>query len=110
MSVDFPISTKVISLGRVANPVIPLLVLTQRGYAPFDFLIDTGADCSMIPSAIAQAELGLDLTLCPQEVFFGTSPSRLTTTAISSDSPDSPGNPTLGRSLLSPKVSYVKYI
>ena len=71
MPVDFPIGAKVISLGRVANPVIPLLVLTRTGYASFDFLIDTGADCSMIPAAIAQAELGVELARCPQEIFFG---------------------------------------
>lgn len=71
MPVDFPIGTKVISLGRVADPVIPLLVLTRTGYLPFDFLVDTGADCSMMPAAIAQAELGLDLARCPQEIFFG---------------------------------------
>ena len=71
MPVEFSIGTKVISLGRVADPVVPLLVLTRRGYAPFDFLIDTGADCSMIPASIAQVELGIDLTRSPQETFFG---------------------------------------
>jgi len=71
MPVDFPIGWKTISLGRVANPVIPLLVRTRRGYVSFDFLIDTGADCSMIPASIAQAELGVVLARCPQETFFG---------------------------------------
>lgn len=71
MSVDFPIGTKVISLGRVADPVVPLLMLTRTGYVPFDFLIDTGADCSMIPASIAQTELGVELAQCPQETFLG---------------------------------------
>lgn len=71
MPVEFPLGTKVISLGRVADPVVPIFVNTIRGYAPFDFLVDTGADCSMIPAAIATIELGVDLTRCPQEVFFG---------------------------------------
>lgn len=71
MPVEFPIGTKVISLGRVANPVIPILLCTQRGYLPFDFLIDTGADCSIIPASIAEAELGVKLSRCPQEIFFG---------------------------------------
>jgi len=71
MAVDFPIGTKVISLGRVADPVVPLLLRTRNGYLPFDFLVDTGADCSMMPAAIAQTELGIDLSRCTQEVFFG---------------------------------------
>lgn len=71
MPVDFPIGTKVISLGRVADPVVPLLVRTRQGYLPFDFLVDTGADCSMMPAAIATTELGIDLARCPQETFFG---------------------------------------
>ena len=71
MSVEFPFGTKVISLGRIADPVIPILVRTQRGYLPFDFLIDTGADCSMIPASIAETELGVRLSQCPQDLFFG---------------------------------------
>ena len=43
MPVDFPIGTKVISLGRVADPVVPLLVLTRTGYLPFDFLFKYAA-------------------------------------------------------------------
>ncbi len=77
MSVDFPIGTKAISLGRVAEPVVPLLMRTRNGYAPFDFLIDTGADCSIIPAAIAETELGLDLSRCRQDVFFGIEGSGL---------------------------------
>ena len=60
-----------ISLGRVADPVIPLVVCTQRGELPFDFLIDTGADCSMIPASIAESELGVELSRCPHDFFFG---------------------------------------
>ena len=71
MAVEFPIGTKVISLGRVADPVVPLLVRTVRGYLPFDFLIDTGADCSMIPASIAETELGVPLARLPHDVFFG---------------------------------------
>ena len=71
MAVEFPIGFKVISLGRVADPVVPLLVRTTRGYLPFDFLIDTGADCSMLPAAIAETELGVTLSRCPRETFFG---------------------------------------
>jgi len=71
MPVEFPLGTKVISLGRVADPVIPVLLRTVKGYLPFDFLIDTGADCSMIPASIAIAELGVRLSQCSTETFFG---------------------------------------
>ena len=71
MPIEFPIGTKVISLGRVVDPVIPLLVRTSKGYLPFDFLVDTGADCSMIPAAMAEAELGVRLSTLPQDLFFG---------------------------------------
>ena len=71
MPIEFPIGTKVISLGRVPDPVIPIRVRTRRGYLPFDFLIDTGADCSMIPASIAEAELGVRLSHCPHDFFFG---------------------------------------
>ena len=71
MPVEFPLGTKVISLGRVANPVIPILVHTRRGVLSFDFLIDTGADCSMIPASIAETELGVKLSACPHDTFFG---------------------------------------
>ena len=37
---------------------------------PVDFPIGT-ADCSMMPAAIAEMELGVDLARCPQEIFFG---------------------------------------
>ena len=71
MPIEFPLGTKAIPIGRVANPVIPLLVRTHRGDLPFDFLIDTGADCSMIPLAIAETELGVKPADCPQDTFFG---------------------------------------
>ena len=77
MSVDFPIGTKVISLGRVTNPVVPILVRTRSGYVPFDFLVDTGADCSMMPASIAETELGMSLARVPQETFFGIEGSGL---------------------------------
>ena len=71
MPVEFPLGTKVTSFGRVPDPVVPFLLLTKDGYVPFDFLIDTGADCSMIPASIAQTDLGVDLARCHQEVFVG---------------------------------------
>jgi len=71
MPVDFPLGSKVIAWGRVAHPIIPLPVLTRMGYVSFDFLVDTGADCSMLPAAIAETELGINLARCPQDLFFG---------------------------------------
>ena len=71
MPVEFPLGTKVIRFGAVPNPVIPLAVKTRSGYVAFDFLIDAGADCSMIPASIAETELGMTLSRCPQDMFFG---------------------------------------
>ena len=71
MPVDFPLGSKVIAWGRVAHPIIPLPVLTRMGYVSFDFLVDTGADCSMIPATIATTDLGVTLAQCPQETFVG---------------------------------------
>lgn len=71
MPIEFPLGTKAISLGRVIDPVIPLLVKTRSGYLPFDFLVDSGADCTMIPASMAQVELGVELSKCPQDLFFG---------------------------------------
>ena len=77
MSVDFSVGTKVISLGRIVNPVVTILVKTRSGYVPFDFLIDTGADCSMIPASIAETELGVSLARASQDTFFGIEGSGL---------------------------------
>ena len=71
MPVEFPIGTKVIALGRVTDPVIPVLLKTPHGLLPFDFLVDSGADCSMIPASIAETELGITLSQCPQDILFG---------------------------------------
>ncbi len=71
MAVEFSLGTKVISLGRVVDPVIPIHIRTVRGYLPFDVLLDTGADCSMIPASIAETELGVTLARLPQDLFFG---------------------------------------
>lgn len=71
MPIDFPIGTKVVALGHVTEPVIPILIKTRNGYVPFDFLVDTGADCSMMPASIATLELGINLARCPRQTFLG---------------------------------------
>lgn len=53
MALEFPLHDVETSLGIVPEPIIPVELLTQEGYCPFDFLLDTGADCSMLPASMA---------------------------------------------------------
>lgn len=63
-SITFPLKDKVTSIGVVPDPKITLLVLTRYGYEPFNFLLDTGADCTMAPASLAE-DVGIDLQTCP---------------------------------------------
>lgn len=57
---EFPFGEKRTALGILADPIIRIPILTKYGYQNFDFLVDTGADCSMMPAAAAQ-DLSIDL-------------------------------------------------
>lgn len=70
MSVKFPIPEKISDLGLLIDPVIPVRILTKSGFQSFDFLLDTGADCSMMPGSVA-SDLGLDLKTLPRISFGG---------------------------------------
>ena len=39
--------------GKVCNPVIVVEVALQTGYQPFEFLLDSGADCTIVPKHMA---------------------------------------------------------
>ena len=70
MPIKFPLGKKRISLGTVADPIVTLPVQTKFGYENFDFLLDTGADCTMLPKSLAD-ELGIDLSRVKKERFYG---------------------------------------
>ena len=70
MPVKFPLKTKTTDLGVVSDPVISIGVLTRHGYLNFDFLVDTGADYTMMPKTMAPI-LGIRLDGLPKVQFGG---------------------------------------
>lgn len=70
MSIEFPLGKKVITLGEVSNPVITVNILTIEGSLPFKFILDTGADCTVLPKYMAQLA-GVNLSSCQQDHTYG---------------------------------------
>ena len=58
--IEFPLKDKITSVGIVPDPKITVNVLTKFGYEPFSFLLDTGADCTIVPLSLAE-DIGIDL-------------------------------------------------
>lgn len=71
MQSEFPLNQKRTELGAIPDPVVPIPVLTIHGYQKFDFLVDTGADCSIMPKSVAK-DLGIKLSSLPVMRFCGT--------------------------------------
>lgn len=70
MSIEFPLVNKRTSLGIVPDSLIPAELLTKFGYQTLQFVLDTGADFTMLPHHMAEV-IGIDLTTCPQGVSYG---------------------------------------
>lgn len=70
MSIEYPLNKNKTSLGTIADPTITIEILTKYGYRFFEFLLDTGADCTMLPKFMAEI-IGLDLTTCQRTKSFG---------------------------------------
>ncbi|MFH1563071.1 MAG: aspartyl protease family protein [Nitrospirota bacterium] len=70
MSIEFPLLEKRTHLGVIPDPKIDILILEKSGYAPYRFLLDTGADCTMMPSSAAE-DLDIDLNRCPIDRSYG---------------------------------------
>ena len=70
MRIKFPLNKKRTQLGLISEPVIPIHVLTKYGYQQFDFLVDTGADCSIMPASVA-VDLNMDIMKLPRIHFTG---------------------------------------
>ncbi len=66
MPIEFPLSEKRTRFGLLPDPKITLNVRTRGGYFPYRFLLDTGADVSMVPFSMAE-DLGLDVSRCPRD-------------------------------------------
>lgn len=48
-SIEFPLLKKHTSLGEVSSPKIPVSIKTIKGYQTFPFLLDVGADFTLLP-------------------------------------------------------------
>jgi predicted aspartyl protease len=72
MRVSFPLGYRYdTDLGVVPEAVIPVFILTKGGsYESYDFIVDTGADCCIVPRSIAE-DLGIDIKSLPSTTFKG---------------------------------------
>jgi predicted aspartyl protease len=61
---EIPLSFKATPLGIISDPRIPVTVATTRGQQTFEFLLDTGADFSLAPRALAE-QIGLNWLSLP---------------------------------------------
>ncbi|MBI2611718.1 retroviral-like aspartic protease family protein [Candidatus Gottesmanbacteria bacterium] len=61
---------KVDKLGILFYPVVSIELLTIYGFKKFDFLVDTGADVTTIPSSVASL-LHVNLNKLPKSITVG---------------------------------------
>jgi predicted aspartyl protease len=69
-SFEFPLAYKQTPFGPLSDPRIPLVIRATAGDLTFGFLVDTGADFSVVPRRIAD-EVGLDWDHLPDATFMG---------------------------------------
>lgn len=67
---EFSILEKKTTLGNIPDVEIPLLVKTRYGYQQMDFLLDTGADFTMLPAHLSKW-LGINLNNLPKDRSYG---------------------------------------
>ena len=70
MSIEFPLVNKRTSFGIIPDSLIPVEVLTKFGYQSLEFVLDTGADFTMLPRHMAEV-IEIDLSACPQSRSYG---------------------------------------
>lgn len=63
MPIEFPLAEIPTPFGLLLNPTLTLVVKSRRGDFLFRFLVDSGADVSMMPRSAADT-LGVDLAGC----------------------------------------------
>ena len=54
----------------VVEPIIPLAIMTREGFKLYDFLVDSGADFTLLPKHFA-FEIGIDLAKCKKSTTLG---------------------------------------
>jgi predicted aspartyl protease len=76
VSIEFSLTFKSTPLGMLGDPRIRVTVRTPTVDEPFDFLLDTGADCSLAPRWLAD-RLGLDWETLPSIAFSSAGPGMV---------------------------------
>jgi predicted aspartyl protease len=64
VSIEFPLLKKVTAFGVIEDALIPATLQTRRGTLRLQFILDTGADFSMLPRHMADV-VGVDLMQAP---------------------------------------------
>jgi hypothetical protein len=70
VSIEFPYRYKESPFGRLPDPLATIFVCTWYGWRPFDFLVDSGADVTMVPKSLAEW-VGVDLKKLPRLRSYG---------------------------------------
>lgn len=65
MRIEFPLGETETEFGPLVDPTIILPVKTLKGYRPFEFVLDSGADFTMVPRVMA-TRVGVDLAGAPE--------------------------------------------
>jgi predicted aspartyl protease len=68
--IEFPLSPVRRKSGVVPEPIIPLQIYTFEGIKGYDFLVDSGADITLLPRSLA-GEIGVVLKQCAVSVTQG---------------------------------------
>ncbi len=69
-SVEFPLSPVKGRSGIVPEPIIPIQICTGGVGRFYDFLVDSGADTTLLPKSLA-SELGINIKSCPRSITQG---------------------------------------
>lgn len=59
----------------MAEPIVPVGLFTPEGFKLYDFLVDSGADLTLLPKSLAR-EMGVDVARCPKSVTQGVEEGR----------------------------------
>ena len=76
--IEFPLKPIKIERGIVPEPIIPVEVETVFGFRVYDFLVDSGADSSLLPFSMMKL-LGVKKNECKATKTFGIEGSGVTT-------------------------------
>lgn len=68
--VEFPLSPIRGKEGIVPEPIVPVGVFTSHGVKYFAFLVDSGADFTLLPKSLAE-EIGINLRRCRTSLTLG---------------------------------------